>query len=63
MKKTNKTREETWLEEWGRQKEWINKWLHNTWGLDDDDLLNAGSVEELCESIVYDAIKEFGAKK
>ena len=29
-------------------------WLRNTYGLDDDDCLSAGRVQELCESLVYD---------
>ena len=39
------------------QKQWVNSWLHNEYGLTDDSLLNAGECEEMCEMIVYKALE------
>lgn len=33
---------------------WVNEWLHDVYGLDDDDLLNAGQVEEIISMAIYD---------
>lgn len=32
----------------------VNIWLHNTYGLTDDSLLNAGEIEELCQILSRD---------
>jgi len=39
-------------------KLWVNRWLGNVYGLGDDDLLNAGQVEELVEMALYDLLNE-----
>lgn len=38
--------------------QWVNTWLHNTYGLEDNDKLDAGEAEELCAQITYDMSKE-----
>lgn len=35
---------------------WVNTWLRSTYVLQDDDLLNAGDIEELCRLITYDLL-------
>lgn len=35
---------------------WVNTWLRNTYGLQDDDLLNAGDIEELCRQMTQDLL-------
>lgn len=45
------------MDETTKIKSWVNSWLHNVYGLQDDDLLNAGEVEELLEEAISDAKK------
>ena len=47
-----------WVKDYVAQKSFVNDYLRNTYGLDDDSLLNAGEVEELCEMIVYETLKK-----
>lgn len=43
------------IEELEKRKFNVVDWLRNTYGLDDDDCLSAGRVQELCEMLVPDA--------
>ncbi len=45
------------MDEIMKEKTWVSNWLHNVYGLQDDDLLNAGEVEELLEQAISDAKK------
>lgn len=37
---------------------WVNGWLRGSYGLNDDDNLNAGEVAELLEQALYQAISD-----
>lgn len=41
------------MEETVITNQWINSWLRSDYGLD-DDILNAGEVEEMLQSFVVD---------
>jgi hypothetical protein len=53
------------IEEDVYRRKWVNDWLHN-YGLDIEDNLSAGDVEELCERMLEDRdklVKEETAKE
>lgn len=44
------------------RRKWVNDWLHD-YGLDIEDSLNAGDIEELCEQMITDRDKKIKSKE